>query len=402
MGSVIAPGSSELPREVMMLAGSLARIHGDVVVRKESHGTHLYMASPEALERDGDKELLSRHMTVNADKYLGVGRWTARAGTYDRDHVATCHKYGTRYAVSDLLKMLPLEQRGISAGSGHKVINASFDREKYLVDDGRGNMVPMGPGKCVPLAGLPAEHPAIVYLRTRDFEPSDLECQFGASYCYEEAPENRAIGLYWKRLPGGFKVTPQGRLILNVDVRGIRQGWQARILEYEAGHFRYFWHPYECKWVPVLVKISQADGGYKWELRPDWARSKFQWKPVKYRSANGIQRAEVLMGFDAAVHANTGYGVIFEGPLDAARLGPPGMAYMGKYLNEGQAHLLASAFPHILFMRDEGSAGDEAAASIVVHLGGRVRLTEVPRPPRYEDPGAMPRDELRALVAHYL
>src|SRR5690349_6204924 len=61
---------SALPQQVKELANKLAAIHGSIDVARESSGTHLYCACPRCLALDGERELLKRHLAVNADKFL--------------------------------------------------------------------------------------------------------------------------------------------------------------------------------------------------------------------------------------------------------------------------------------------------------------------------------------------
>lgn len=380
---------ADIPREVKLLALSLSRLHGDVVIRNEAHGLHLYMASPTALERDGEIEYDKRHLTVNADRYLGRGQWQNRVGTYDRDRSAVCHKYGTKFTVSDLQNFPPPAPRE-GKNTRRVVYNNVVDREKYLIDDGQGHRIPNHPGVVVSLMDLPTHHPAIQYLRGRGYDPARLVYQFRCGYCEQELPENSETKLFYKKLPGGFKDTPQGRLIFYVDVRGVQEGWQARILDMVEGDYKYHWHPYSKTWVPTHVRQNDD-----WVLLPDYQNSPYTWKPSKYRSANGMQRSAVIMGYDAAVQWNKRYFpslpfcVIVEGPLDAARFGPPGVAFMGKYLNEGQGELIAKSFRRVIYLLDNDAAGRESEASILRALDGKVDLRKVTIPANFKDVGDM-------------
>jgi 5S rRNA maturation endonuclease (ribonuclease M5) len=391
----------DVPREVMMLAQCLAAIHGEVVIRREDHGLHLYMASPTGIERDGAKELQSRHLTVNADRYLGFGQWRNRAGTYDRDMSAVCHKYGTKFSVSQLKQYKPLEQRGIPDVK-HTVFNNAVDREKYLVDDGKGHRIPNHPGLVMPIQDLPSDHPALEYIRSRDYDVDILTQQFRCAYCYSETPENDEIKLFYKRLPGRFKDTPQGRLVFYVDIKGVQEGWQARILNKTEGDVQHHWHPYQNAWVLTHVKVNGI-----WHLRHDWKKEPYPWKPSKYRSANGIQRSRVVMGYDAAVAWNarhklkTPTAILVEGPLDAGRIGPPGIAFMGKYLNEAQGDLLSREFRKIIYITDDDEAGRESKRSIVRSLAGKVDLHEAVLPKGFKDIGEMDMGAAWKLVQPY-
>jgi len=393
---------SDIPREVMLLARSLARIHGEVVVRNEAHGLHLYMASPTALERDGLREIQSRHLTVNADRYLGRGQWQNRVGTYDRDRSAVCHKYGTKFSVSDLQQFPPLEQRGVQDVK-RAVLNNAVDREKYLIDDGLGHRIPNHPGTVIPVMELPSDHPAIGYIRSRGYDPAVLAYQFRCGFCQTETPENADIKLFYKKLPGGFKDTPQGRLVFHVDVHGVQEGWQARILEKTEGNHKYHWHPYAWRWV-----LTHVLDGNNWVLLPEYQNCPYIWKPSKYRSANAMQRSRVVMGYDAAVSWNKRYFpgspfcILVEGPLDAGRFGPPACAFLGKYLNEGQGDLIAKAFRRVIYLTDNDTAGRESEASILRSLDGKVDLRKASVPANFKDVGEMIRGDAWDLVKEHI
>jgi hypothetical protein len=92
----------------------------------------------------------------------------------------------------------------------------------HLIDDGRGNMIPDHPGKVIPLSQLPADHPALFY----------MEQMLGLAWCEEEAPIDREIGRFYRKLHYRWRDTPQGRIIFHAYIRGIRQLWQGRYLEH--------------------------------------------------------------------------------------------------------------------------------------------------------------------------
>ena len=395
-------GLQEVPRKVKILANALAKIHGSIVIRREEHGLHLYMASPTGLEKDGSKELQSKHLTVNADRYFGLGQWTNRVGSYNRESSACCHKYGTKFTVSQLKNFPPLEDRGIKDAS-HQVYNNAVSREKYLIDDGKGNRIPLHPGETIPIQELPMDHPAIEYLLSRDYNIDILAKQFRCAYCYAETPEDPEIKLYYRRLPGDFKDTPQGRLIFYIDVKGVQEGWQARCLEKIEGNEKYYWHPYKNEWELVFVNKDDT-----WLLREDWHGCPYPWKISKYRTGNGVARSRVVMGYDAASAWNDNVQLrlrtccLSEGPLDAGRIGPPGLAFLGKYLNAEQGALIAKAFKRVIFIADADASGQESKKSVYRALAGKVELEEVTLPKGVKDLGEMTRGEAWALIKEHL
>jgi hypothetical protein len=198
-----------IPKQILDLADTLSRIHGEVVVTKESRGIHLYMACPHCLETEGARELDARHLAVNAERFFGLGPFAALAGTYNIDRSALCMKETKPINVCDLLNMLPLEQRGIKASRERQVHVVS--KEHRLVDDGRGNRIPEDPGTVIPINQLPDDHPAVVFVRSRGYEPEALYNHLQVSYCESEMPEDRSIGRVYRRLPGGFFAIPGDR-----------------------------------------------------------------------------------------------------------------------------------------------------------------------------------------------
>lgn len=392
----------DVPRQVMLLANALSRIHGPIVIRREAHGLHLYMASPAALDIDGRKELQSKHLTVNADRYFGIGYYLNKQGTYNRENSVICHKTGTKYTVDQLKQFPTLDKRGIKDVK-REVYNNAFAREKFLVDDGKGHRIPLGPGLVMPLEDLDPAHPAVEYLLNRKYDLDVLKRQFRVGYCYSETPEQRDIGLYYRRLPGGFSDTPQGRIIFYIDIKGVQEGWQARILEKVEGNRRYFWHPYQNAWVLVHIKIGDV-----WQLRPDWQQGSYPWKPSKYRTGNGTTRSAVVMGFDAAVEWNTRmrikepFVVLVEGPLDAGRIGPPGISFLGKYLNADQGKLIARNFKKVIYIADNDKSGRESKNSIITSLAGKVELCEALVPDGSKDVGDMSTSDAWGLIKPFI
>lgn len=55
--SIGRAASTPVPDEVLWLAQALSRIHGRVVLARESGGSHLYMASPALPTPAGDSRL---------------------------------------------------------------------------------------------------------------------------------------------------------------------------------------------------------------------------------------------------------------------------------------------------------------------------------------------------------
>jgi hypothetical protein len=223
--------------------------------------------------------------------------------------------------------MIPLAKRGYDVKP--QVIKVAKTNMDYMEQDANGAWIPKGPGEVVPVYQLPAPHPARQYLQTRGFDAEELWYQFRLSYCTNERTD-----IYYAKMLNGFRATPQGRIVFYIDIDGINRGWTARILDFEKDGFRYYLHPYAQRWIKVLQK-----NGEKWAPAEDrWVG----WEDKKYILCSGCKRNECLLGFDVAVAWNNAnpdtrgpWCVLSEGPLDAGRIGPPGMAIFQNYLCRG-------------------------------------------------------------------
>ncbi len=372
------------------------------------------MPSPICLEMDGAKELNSKHLTVNASKYFELEEWKAKnKKEHNPDFSAVCHKTNTKYRVSQLLNeriFPPLEKRGIKNVASH-VTSASVQREECLILDENGNKIPQDPGEVIPLSDLSNDHPAITYLTSRGYNIETLEKQFNCGYCIAEAPENPSKGIYYKKLPKGFRDTPQGRIIFFSYMHGVQVGWQARILErVTAAGVKEFWHPYENIWMPMEHKCLDTK---KWVPLPGiedrHSTFKVLWNYSKYKTAFGMARNDTLMGYDAAVAFNSMMGfkkpVVFlvEGPLDAGRLGPGACALLGKYMSDKQADLLCRKFKKIICINDNDKAGLEAKQKIKSLLSQKsVEVVFVDLPDGFKDIGEMDTISAMALTYKYI
>lgn len=399
-----------------ILAEALSRIHGPSVIRNESNGYHIYLPSPECIKNDGKKEIYSKHLTVNASRYKQTDDWVSRKGRLNNedeiDYSAICHKTSTKYRVSDLLnekKFPPLEKRGLLNISS-KILCAANQKADCLVPDANGNLVPRDPGKVIPITELPPLHPAVVYLKERGFDLHSLYNQFKCSYCYEEQPEIPDKGIFYKKLPLDFRDTPQGRIIFYSFINGVQVGWQARIIEKVEDNNKYFWHPYKNNWTLAETKDSSTG---KWKPLPgielSYAGFEILWKPSKYKTAFGMLRNETIMGIDAAVDFNNKIRLpkpvvfIAEGPLDAGKIGPGGVALLGKYFSEKHADILVSKFKKLVFISDNDKAGEEFKTRAMLVMKERLVSVEFIAPPaQYKDIGDMPREEAINMILNHL
>ncbi len=337
-------------QRIQTLAEALAKVHGPVNIRRESGGVHLMVACPLCLAQYGRRELRSKHLQINVDKMLGLGDHQMRFLRQDngkKKGYAQCMKEHGPMSWDQIMGWPTLEERGVDNIIPMVVNSASGDR--YLIPDDRGNMIPDHPGTVTPLTSLPYDHPALCYLRYRDYDPVLLYQQFRASWCTKEAPEGEEYRRWYRKHGDGWKSTPQGRIVFYSDVAGIQACWQARYLEMPIEGELRLWHPYRQQWEPRPAFWAPKEG------------------PVKYVTATGALRNSQLCGFDNAVlHIDAlqeSYPtcVLTEGPLDAARFPERGMAVLGKYLSPLQAQLIATRFRRVILAFDTDEAGREAA-----------------------------------------
>ena len=361
--------NSEIPREAVLLAQRLAQRHGNVRITLEEGGIHLYMASPECLRRYGEEELSKMHLAVNSDKYHKD----------NEDWSAMCMKTDRPYKVSDLLTTKPLAQRGY-VGASNQIFKKDW-RENMELDE-NGNLVPKSPGRLLlPLDSLPSSHHAVQYVHSRGFSVPSLCEQFDMHYSYAERED-----LHYRYLGHGFRATPQERIIFYIDVHGQRRGWQARILEFVEDDIRYYFHPYRREWTAIEQKV---DGQWV-ELNPD---PSFKWNPAKYIIGHGVSRNDVLLGFDAALRYNKGRDQrvlgITEGPFDAARLGVPFCAVMGKHFSTKQLNLCMGFDLLILAMQNDQASErlkDSVTSRASIH---KLKVVTVRPPAEFNDFGDM-------------
>lgn len=395
-----------LPRDIQLFVSAMANRHGGGRVAKEVHGLHLYIPCPECIKEKGEAELFSKHMSINLDKYFCIGRQYKNQPAWKADASAICHRNEDhKFKVSQLRKLPSIESRGCTPT--RKNISITIQDESSYIYDSKGNLIPRPPGEATPLIELADDHPANWYLKNRGYDIESLYNQFRVAYCYKEWPESdgRDGQVLWKyrRMPGGWKDTPQGRIIFFCDVYKIQKGWQARIIDRIENEQKLLHHPYTFKWTPV--EQFDKDTG-KWIVRHDYQNDRFKWAPSKYRTAGGAHRNQLVMGFDAALAWNKEHdqSVVFivEGPLDAGRIGPPAVAIMGKSLSHAQVQLLRP-FKKIVLILDNDDAGKSALIRAKTVLGSThtpYEICEIPE--EYKDVGDMPRDEVLEMIEPFL
>ena len=358
--SIVSMMSDE--ERIEELAKAITAIHGRPRPSRESSGFHLAIPCPLCLQEYGAREMKSKHLQINADKLLGLGRFKNMFISGARDQIkkkgyAQCMKdakHGS-FTIDQILGYPTLEERGYQGYRPEIKITGNQDR--YLIPDYKGNLIPDHPGKITPITQLPHAHPALDFLRYRDYDPVKLVQQFRAAWCYEEAPEGEQYRRWYRKHDEGWKSTPQGRIIFFSDVAKVQSCWQGRYLEIKHEGQTLVWHPYR----------------ERWEHRPNWPKGE---EPVKYNTAPGSLRNSQLCGFDHVVACASllprkqRVCVLTEGPLDAARFPEKGMAVLGKNLSDVQAILIKLHFDKVVlaFDADEyGAAACEKAARTLDH-----------------------------------
>lgn len=370
--------------EIELLANRLAQIHGGARIAKEKNGTIIYIPSPHCLEHYGLSEIYKKHLAIVVDWYMDPEHSNPNCGF--------CMKSNVRYNIEDLLNMTPVNERGYKVTETQKKVTKS-DSTKYLEYDEDGNLVPTSPGDVIPIHECLDTNPGVQYLLKRGYDLTMLWQHMRVSFCTKENPK---VPYGWQ--PEGFRKTPQGRIIFYIDQFGVNRGWQGRILETVDNNLKYFWHPYKEVWVPVEEKTKE---GFK--PLPGYDG----WNPGKYIIGMGTSRNDVLLGFDAAVKYNEGKTtktlILTEGPLDAAKIGPPAVAVMGKWVSEGQAALASNSFNNIIIIPDNDRGGQDflnhARRSLGV-FGVAPKVIELPE--NVNDVGTLTIEDAQRLIKEYV
>ncbi len=441
------------PDEVRRFVEKMSKAHDcKMLVARETNGYHLYIPCPECLHTHGKREVADPKYSINVSMYLGLGdafadlkpqgpafdpvaMEKAMASTQTRDEKSSIcmrtrqSKSPHRYKVSDLLAMATVHERHPDIMTKADVVGqvGSAEREAHWeLDPESGVLVPPPPGEVIPITELSEAHPAVEYLLGRGYNLQKLWEQFRCSFCIEEYPEGQN-GIYYRKMPGGWKDTPQHRIIFYSLVKGVPLTWQARYPEMisDDGLNKYMLHPYrgspdddprggytrnpfvldqvatranpQSSWIPVSPFDETNQEGT------------LRFQPSKYRTAKYSQRQ--MMGWDAAVkRANDDpelmkWVVLCEGPLDAARVGPGGVALIGSSISPDNAEKVASTFNIVFTAFDEDKAGKGATEKV-----GRMLQTSkcrapviqlvIPLPiPSGKDIGEMTQEAFDAMLA---
>lgn len=392
-------GGSHAPAEVLALAERLGKANDcPVKITSEANGYHIYIPCPECLHTHKKAELQDPKYAVNASKYLGIGthRKERPGSVYlyesdddDKDRGASIcmrtrsSKNPHLYRVKNLQNMGTIFERHPDImRTKFKLIGggASDDAKSHWESDSiSGASCPPPPGVVIPLTQLGDPfHPAIEYLAQRNFDIGLLEHQFQCGFCVSEYP-NKQNGIFYPHLPGGWKDTPQHRIVFKAMFNGTPMTWQARVIEKvsDCGLYKQMLNPYKVPFVWDTVAV-RANTSSNWIEVPPFnevnENGVIKFKPSKYRTAKWSSRE--MMGWDAACKRADEdpnplkWVVLCEGPLDAARVGPGGVAVIGSSISPDNVALIASKFQIVYTAFDTDKAGKAATEKIGKQLYG--------------------------------
>lgn len=412
-----ANGISYIPKEITALADRIARSQNcKVTLSKETSGYHLYLPCPACLHTHGKDELRDPKYAINLSKYFGIGdefRHLHEEVAQAFSPMANAHneavndeknlKTGVcmrtwqstephRFPVDVLIAMDAITSRHPDILTSYRVINGADGEEReshWEPDHISGQLCPPPAGDLTPILELDPVHPARWYLESyRKFDLQRLTDMFRCGFCTKEFTEGRHR-IWYRKFPGGWKDTPQGRVIFHSLHKGVPLTWQGRYPEMVTadGLNKYGLHPYTGEWSHLATRATAVQA---WMPMPpfdevdDEGHIKFD--PSKYKTAKHSGRE--LMGWDAAIaQADRGvvqfgtpepvasgdgirWCVLTEGPLDAARIGPGALCIMGKSLSQENAAKIASNFHIVLTAFDNDRYGREATEKISATLFG--------------------------------
>lgn len=386
MSQVESVSGVNAPQAVLEFAKKMSAAQGcKVKITKERSGYHLYMPCPDCLETHGKRELSDPKYSINLTKHLGLldddtdlmfQDWTEIENTRER-RSGVCQRTRSQakphmFCVSDLLRMSTVTQRhpDIMTAASVAFDGDASERESHWEPDSiTGVLCPPPPGTIKLLKDLPADHPARYYIEQRGFNVDVLHDMFRVAWCEREYPYGQN-GIYYRRMPGQWKDTPQGRIIFHGLVENTPVIWQGRVLEAvsEDGLAHYYWHPYQQRW--DLIE-TRAHNKAAWMRQPPFnevnEEQRYEWQPSKYKTAKYGNR--FVAGWDAAIREsrNSDYSwcCICEGPLDAGRVGPGGLAVFGSSLPADAAKKIVENFQIVITAFDNDAAG--VAATNTVH-----------------------------------
>lgn len=469
--------AANAPDSIRRWSRQFAEAHDcPVTLSREASGYHLYLPCPECLHTHGRKELDDPKYSINLSMLAGLGdefRDTTNnsfmpADIADRDGLAQrkenassicmrtrSARHPHRFPIDVLLNMSTVTERHpdiLTQAAIHGGPGSAAKEENWEEDSESGKVCPPPAGEIVPFTSLPDNHPAMVYLVDRGYDPERLAEQFRLGFCTREYPYGQKK-IFYRTMPGGWRDSPQHRVIFHSLIDGAPMTWQARVIERvsEDELDRFMLHPYAGGFYPgkdtlKILRAFKAEGhtgtpdmtwdagreGYwvfMWSHTHTRSNPKASWMPVapfdamqengtlrfkpsKYRTAKYSNRQ--MMGWDAAIAraaadpSTISWAVLCEGPLDAARVGPGGIAIIGSSLSPENADKLAANFHLIFTAFDADTAGKDATGKVIkklvsTSLRAPILVAASPIPiPAGKDLGDLPSEEWQRILSSAL
>ena len=195
------------------------------------------------------------------------------------------------------------------------------------------------PGEITPVDELPDDHPAVKYLRQRNFEPADLARDFSVGVCTKISNDRARIA--------------QNRLYIPVVFNGKLVGWQARAIGEPTS--------------------------------------------TKYFNSPGMSKSKLLYNYDnASGHA---FVIVVEGVPSVWRLGPAAVCLFGKTMSVWQRTTISTTWagkPVYLILDSDARAEMDQT----VHLLRQSQVNVIPvYLPDKRDPADYAREEIFSLIS---
>lgn len=194
-------------------------------------------------------------------------------------------------------------------------------------------------GDIVSLSDLPDYHPAIEYLRSRNFEPRILSEQFDIGVCTKPSHERYRL--------------MQGRIYIPIVMNGKLVGWQGRAVGDDP-------------------------------------------KTVKYYNAPGTPKSQLLYNYDSAI--NQPVVVVVEGVPSVWRLGAAAVCAFGKTLSWWQQNAIVAGWtgkPVFVMLDNDAAAETEKTVHQLADRGANVVPVFLPDA---RDPADYTREELYEIL----
>lgn len=195
------------------------------------------------------------------------------------------------------------------------------------------------PGTIVPLTDLADDHPAVTYVRSRQFDPATLSADFAVGVCTETSASR-------------FRLM-QGRLYIPVTFNRKLVGWQGRVTN--------------------------------------------ERRLPKYYNMPGMQKSHAVYNYDRA--APMPAVIVVEGVPSVWRIGAAGVCIFGKSLSAWQSNTIATTWAgKPIFLMLDADAGDELEAGAAQLCRHSEHVVPVVLPDS-RDPADYTRPELQHMLA---